>query len=155
MIEYLLVFLGGAIPWLEIALVVPLGIVSGLSPVGVMIAAFSGNLLTVLFVIFGFQKVKQWVDNRRKKKEQVSSKKEERAKRIWNKYGMPGIALLGPFLIGSHVAVFIGLLLGAKKMTATFWMTVSIALWTILLGVLTAMGFDFFIGENVGKGLFS
>ena len=57
MIEYLLVFLGGAIPWLEIALVVPLGIVSGLSPVGVMIAAFTGNLLTVLFVIFGFEKV--------------------------------------------------------------------------------------------------
>ena len=29
MFEYFLVFLGAAIPWLEIALVIPLGILSG------------------------------------------------------------------------------------------------------------------------------
>jgi predicted membrane-bound mannosyltransferase len=34
--EYLLVFLGAAIPWLEIAIVVPLGIIAGLSPIWVM-----------------------------------------------------------------------------------------------------------------------
>lgn len=155
MIEYLLVFLGGAIPWLEIALVVPLGIISGLSPVGVMIAAFSGNLLTVLFVIFGFEKVKEWMAKRKKNKEDGPSKKEERGKRLWNKYGMPGIALLGPFLIGSHLSAFIGLVFGAKKRTATLWMVISIALWTIILGVLTAMGFDFFVNDNIGKNLFS
>ena len=49
MFEYFLVFLGAAIPWLEIALVIPLGIISGLSPVWVMILAFVGNMLTVLY----------------------------------------------------------------------------------------------------------
>lgn len=155
MIEYLLVFLGGAIPWLEIALVVPLGVISGLSPVGVMIAAFTGNLLTVLFVIFGFEKVKVWLAKRKKNKEDEPSKKEERGKRIWNKYGMPGVALLGPFLIGSHLAAFIGLVFGANKGNAAVWMTISIALWTLILGVLTAMGFDFFVNDNIGKSLFS
>ena len=58
MFEYFLVFLGAAIPWLEIALVIPLGIISGLSPVWVMLTAFIGNMLTVLVVIIGFQKVK-------------------------------------------------------------------------------------------------
>lgn len=151
MIEYLLVFLGGAIPWLEIALVIPLGIVSGLSPVGVMIAAFTGNLLTVLFVIFGFEKVKIWMDNRRKNKGKEPSKKEARGKRIWNKYGMPGVALLGPIVIGTHIAAFLGLLLGAKKANVTTWMIVSIGLWTLIFGVLTAMGFDFFVSENVSN----
>lgn len=151
MIEYLLVFLGGAIPWLEIALVIPLGIVSGLSPVGVMIAAFTGNLLTVLFVIFGFEKVKTWMDNRRKNKGKEPSKKEARGKRIWNKYGMPGVALLGPIVIGTHIAAFLGLLLGAKKANVTTWMIVSIGLWTLIFGVLTAMGFDFFVSENVSN----
>lgn len=155
MIEYLLVFLGGAIPWLEIALVVPLGIISGLSPVGVMIAAFSGNLLTVLFVIFGFEKVKVWLAKRKKNKEDEPSKKEERGKRIWNKYGMPGVALIGPFLIGSHLAAFIGLVFGANKGNTAIWMTISIALWTLVLGVLTAMGFDFFVSDRIGKSLFS
>lgn len=151
MIEYLLVFLGGAIPWLEIALVIPLGIVSGLSPVGVMIAAFTGNLLTVLFVIFGFEKVKTWMDNRRKNKGKEPSKKEARGKRIWNKYGMPGVALLGPIVIGTHIAAFLGLLLGAKKANVTTWMIVSVGLWTLIFGVLTAMGFDFFVSENVSN----
>ncbi len=148
MIEYLLVFLGGAIPWLEIALVVPLGIVSGLSPVGVMIAAFTGNLLTVLFVIFGFEKVKDWLTSRRKKKgKEGESKKTERGKRIWNKYGMPGVALLGPFFIGTHISAFIGLLFGAKKANVTIWMIASIALWTLVLGIATALGFNFFVRE--------
>lgn len=148
MIEYLLVFLGGAIPWLEIGLVIPLGIISGLSPVWVMVAAFTGNLLTVLLVILGFQKVKEWVENRRKNSEKEPSKRTERGKKIWNKYGMPGVALLGPVLIGTHIAAFIGLLFGAKKSNVTLWMIISIALWTMIFGVLTAMGFDFFVIRN-------
>ena len=144
MLEYLLVFLGGAIPWLEIGLVIPVGIVAGLSPVWVMISAFTGNLLTVLFVIFGFEKVKGWLESRRKKDGQGESKREERGTRIWNKYGMAGLALLGPILIGTHIAVFIGLLFGAKKSNATVWMVISIALWSLIFGIATAMGFDFF-----------
>jgi len=144
MIEYLLVFLGGAIPWLEIGLVIPLGIVGGLSPMWVMISAFAGNLLTVLFVIFGFEKVKGWWQAKKQKNGDVESKRAERGTRVWDKYGMPGLALLGPILIGTHIAVFIGLLFGAKKSNATVWMIISIALWSLIFGVVTAMGFDFF-----------
>ncbi|AOV07283.1 small multi-drug export protein [Sporosarcina ureilytica] len=148
MIEYLLVFLGAAIPWLEIALVIPLGIISGLSPFWVMVTAFTGNLLTVLLVIIGFQRVKEWVESRRKNSKKEPSKRTERGKRIWNKYGMPGVALLGPFVIGTHISAFIGLLFGANKANVTFWMVVSIALWTLVFGILTAMGFDFFVVRN-------
>ncbi|MHA6259415.1 small multi-drug export protein [Sporosarcina sp. CAU 1771] len=145
MFEYLLVFLGGAIPWLEIALVIPLGIVSGLSPFWVIIAAFTGNLFTVLLVILGFQRVKEWREKRKKAKDQSESKRTERGKRIWNKYGMPGLALLGPILIGTHIAAFIALALGASKKNTTFWLTISILIWSIVFGVATAMGFDFFV----------
>lgn len=145
MFEYFLVFLGAAIPWLEIALVIPLGIISGLSPIGVMLLAFTGNMLTVLLLIIGFQKVRDWIASRRKKDGKEDSKRTERGKRIWNKYGMPGLALLGPFLIGTHIAAFIGLLFGASKVNTTIWMTISIALWTLILGIATAMGFNFFV----------
>lgn len=148
MFEYFLVFLGAAIPWLEIALVIPLGIIRGLSPFWVMFLAFVGNMLTVLFLIIAFQKVKAWMTSRNKKKGRGDSKRTERGKRIWNKYGMPGLALLGPILIGTHIAAFIGLLFGASKMNTTIWMTISIALWTLILGIATTMGFDFFV-KNV------
>ncbi len=148
MFEYFLVFLGAAIPWLEIALVIPLGILSGLSPFWVMILAFIGNMLTVLILIIAFQKVKEWMESRKQRGGKGESKRTERGKRIWSKYGMPGLALLGPILIGTHIAAFIGLLFGASKVNTTIWMMISIALWTLVFGIATAMGFDLFV-KNV------
>lgn len=145
MIEYWLVFLGAAIPALELALVVPLGIIRGLSPIWVMILAFIGNMTTVLIVIYAFKRVQLWMEKRREKNGKAASKRTERGKRIWNKYGMPGLALCGPILIGTHIAAFIGLLFGATKMNAVVWMTISIALWTLVFGLVTAAGFDFFV----------
>ena len=142
--EYFLVFLGAAIPWLEIGLVIPLGIVWGLSPFWVMVVAFVGNLLTVLALILGFERFRVWYIKRQEEKGAKPNKRSERAKSIWNKYGLPGVALLGPILLGTHVAAFIGMTLGATKTNTTVWLTISIGLWTVAFGVLTAMGFDFF-----------
>ena len=147
MFEYILVFLGAAIPWLEIGLVIPLGIIRGLSPFWVMILAFTGNILTVLFVIFGFERVKIWMNSRKTKDSAAKDKRTERGTRIWNRYGMPGVALLGPVLIGTHIAAFIGLILGAKKANATIWMVISIGLWTLIFGIATALGFDLFVNR--------
>ncbi|WP_436837182.1 hypothetical protein [Planococcus shenhongbingii] len=81
---------------------------------------------------------------RQEEKGKAHSKKNERAKRIWNKYGLPGLALLGPILIGTHIAAFIGMTLGATKKNTTLWLTISIAMWTLFFGLATAFGFDFF-----------
>ncbi|MDN7227026.1 small multi-drug export protein [Planococcus sp. N064] len=145
--EYFLVFLGAAIPWFEIALVIPLGIVWGLSPLWVMVLAFVGNMLTVLALIVGFDWFKVWYLKRQEEKGKTQNKKSERAKKIWNKYGLPGLAMLGPILIGTHIAAFIGMTLGATKKNTTIWLTISIAAWTLTFGILTALGFDFFTRE--------
>lgn len=142
--EYALVFLGAAIPWFEIALVIPLGIVWGLSPALVMLVAFIGNLLTVLLLIIGFDRFRVWYERRQEAKGKPPSKKNERAVRIWNKYGLPGLSLLGPILIGTHIAAFIGMTLGATKRNTTVWMIISIGVWTLAFGILTALGFDYF-----------
>ncbi|MDN3449114.1 small multi-drug export protein [Planococcus sp. APC 3906] len=142
--EYFMVFLGAAIPWMEIALVIPLGVVWGLSPFWVMVLAFVGNLLTVLALIIGFDKFKEWHQKRQEAKGKTPSKKSERAKDIMNKYGLPGLALLGPILIGTHIAAFVGMTLGATKRNTTIWLTVSIGLWTLIFGLGTALGFDLF-----------
>lgn len=142
--EYALIFLGAAIPWFEIALVIPLGIVWGLSPAWVMITAFAGNMLTVMLLIVGFDKFRIWYDKRQQEKGKEPSKKNDRAVRIWNKYGLPGLSLLGPILIGTHIAAFIGMTLGATKRNTTVWMIISIGVWTLAFGILTALGFDFF-----------
>lgn len=143
-IEYILVLLGAATPGVEVLVAVPIGILRGLSPFLVIAIGFIGNMLTVLLVIVAFQRLKKWMDNRNRKKGKKESKRTGRGIRIWNKYGMPGLALLGPILIGTHIAAFVGLLFGASKMNTTIWLTISIALWTMIFGSATIMGVDFF-----------
>ncbi|ARF13398.1 small multi-drug export protein [Sporosarcina ureae] len=148
MLEYLLVFLGAAIPWIEIMIVVPLGIIRGLSPMWVIILSFAGNMTTILLLIVGFQRIKEWMARRKQKKGKGESKRQQRAEQIMNIYGLPVLALVGPILIGTHIAAFIGLVLGAKKMNTAIWSAISIALWCLVFGILTAMGFDFFVDRT-------
>jgi len=145
--EYFLVFLGAAIPWLEMALVIPLGIMSGLNPFWVVVIGFIGNMVTVMALIIGYDRFKSWLAKRNEGKEGKESKRSERAKRIWNKYGLPGMLMLGPILIGTHIAAFIGMTLGASKKQTTIWSVISIAIWALVFGILTALGFDFFVRE--------
>lgn len=146
-LDYFLVFLGAAIPWLELALVIPLGIISGLNPFAVVIVGFVGNMVTVIALIIGYDKFKIWHAKRNEGKEKKESKRSVRAKALWDKYGLPGMLLLGPILIGTHIAAFIGMTLGASKVKTMLWSTISIGAWAILFGVLTALGFDFFVQD--------
>ncbi|RCW74939.1 small multi-drug export protein [Saliterribacillus persicus] len=141
MIDYLLVFLGGAIPWLEIALVIPFGIITGLNPAIVILVGFLGNMLTLLALIIGFEKVKEWWSGKDGDK---NSKRQQRARVMWNKYGLPGMIMLGPIFIGSHIAAFIGMTLGATRSATILWSVISVGGWSLAIGILTALGFDFF-----------
>lgn len=142
--QYLLVFLGAAIPWLEVLIVVPLGIVWGLSPVIVMVVGFLGNIITVIPVIFMFDKIRKWY-TRRREKHGKTSKRNTRAVELFKKYGVIGSALLGPLLTGTHIAAFIGMSMGATKKRMMNWMSISIASWVALVGILTSLGFDLFV----------
>lgn len=148
--EYILVFLLGAVPWVEIAVVIPLSIVAGLNPYLVGFTAFLGNWLTVVLLVVFFDKLKHWLQ-RRKKAETAESKRQKRAKHIWNKYGLPGLALLGPLLIGSHIAAFIGILFGAGKGWTLAWMTASLIAWTIAITIVSVYGIDL-LDIRLGSG---
>ncbi|WP_404404225.1 small multi-drug export protein [Jeotgalibacillus malaysiensis] len=146
LVEYALLFLAAATPWLEIALVVPLGILRGLSPFWVMVTGFAGNLLTVFLLIVLFQKVKEYLAKRNEKKQtHKENKRQTRARNVWNKYGLPGLSLLGPILIGTHIAAFIALSLGADKTRVLVWQIVSIAIWTLAFGYAAIFGIDFLL----------
>src|SRR5699024_5616326 len=142
--QYILIFLGAAIPWLEVLIVVPLGIVWGLSPIIVMILGFVGNMVKVIPVIFMFDKFKTCYDRRRKKQKKPSNKS-VKAVRQFKMYGVVGSGLFGPILTGTHIAAFIGMSMGATKKSMINWMSISIAGWVLAIGVITALGFDFFV----------
>lgn len=129
-LQYALVFVMAAIPWLEILIVIPVGVGLGLNAIGVAGFAFLGNVLPIYGIIAFYGRLKAWWGPRHE--DDDASNRHERAKRIWNRYGLPGFALVSPAVIGVHLASFIALALGSRKRAVAIWMTVAIALWTIL-----------------------
>ncbi|WP_218838245.1 small multi-drug export protein [Bacillus sp. FJAT-45350] len=78
------------------------------------------------------------------------TKRAIRAQKIWKKYGLPGLALIGPFIVGSHITALMSLSFGGTKKSVTYWVNGSVIGWCILLAVLAHIGLDFFISDNGG-----
>lgn len=167
-VSYLLVFVLAAIPLFELITVVPLAIIGGLSPIPVAITGFLGNLLTVVLLIVFVDKGKDWLKARklRRNEKQVNeeiqncedvsqeqvSKKEERAKGLFNKYGLPGLTILGPIIVGSHITAFMAMGFSSKRSLVFSWMIVSLVLWTIISAMATSYGVTLFIPNVEEKG---
>ncbi len=136
---YVLVFVLAAIPWFEILLVIPVAIALGMNPVAVGLLAFLGNALPIYGIVAFHRRITAWLDRRRMSADEQSSRT-ERARRIWDRYGLPGLALAGPIATGIHLAAVIALALGGSGRRVSAWMTVSLALWTVVLVAASAMG---------------
>ena len=129
--RYGLIFVLAAIPLLEILVVIPIGVGLGSQPVAVAIAAFLGNLLPIYGIIAAHERVEAYLARRRDDSE--PSKRRQRAKRLWDRYGLPGLAVASPVTTGVHLAAVFALGLGSTRRSTALWMTASIAAWTVLI----------------------
>lgn len=150
----LAMFIGGAIPWLEAIIVIPVGVLAGGPPVPVVLVALVGNLLTVwLTAVFG-QRLRSWWSARRAAKreraggehpetQQRRQRRAERIERVMNRWGMPGLALLGPLGLGTHLSAFAAVAVGVSSRAAFGWVAAGTVLWSVIAGVLTGAGVSF------------
>lgn len=150
--ELLIAFVLAATPWVELLVVIPLGLAWGLPPVALAVVVFVGNTLTIVPVVWLHRYWRAWRVQRAKKRraegkrspnvDRPRTRRGTRAKRLWAKYGLPGLALLAPLVTGVHLAVAIALLAGATRRAVMTWFMVSIAAWTIGLTVTVALGIE-------------
>lgn len=143
---YALVFLFAAIPWFEIFLVIPVGIGLGMNAVAVAVFAFLGNALSVYAVLVFHDRVRAWWMRRRATEAKPRERARGRARAIWDRYGLAGLALCSPMVTGVHLAALIALATGSKKRAVGAWLTASIALWTVILTAASYYGFGFVAG---------
>ncbi len=150
--EYILIFLLSATPWVEILFVIPPAIAAGLPPLAVAVVAFIGNFLPILGIVYLYEKWEQWRDAGRKQKgfqqnvpnsSSQGSRRRKLGRKIWEKYGLPGLALLAPIVTGVHLAAIIALLTKTSRSSILFWMFWSLLLWTGILTAGTHYGLDF------------
>lgn len=148
--EYVVLFGLALTPWLEVFLVVPLGIAWGLNPVTVSVVGFVGNWIPVLLIGFFFTQISRWIKRRRARKLGIgeeealtAGKREARARKIWDRYGTPGLALIAPAIVGTDIAALLALTFGSSKRWVMIWITLSLAVWTVVLAAGAYYGLDY------------
>lgn len=124
------IFIAGAIPWFEAIGVVPAGIVLGLDPVWTVVATAAGNIITIAAFAYGGERIRNWVIARREAKgKEVKSDRFEKAQKAFDKYGIFGMAALGPILIGTQFAAAASVAAGVKPLKVTLLISVAMVLW--------------------------
>lgn len=126
----------GAIPFIESYLGSFLGTVVGIHPALAIPAAVLGNLLSTFTVIALTGRARDAVTSGRERLEpKKPSRFREKIATALDKYGVPGVCLLGPLLVASQITAPTLVALGASRGRVYVWMGISIIAWGILFGV--------------------
>lgn len=124
------IFIAGAIPWMEAIAVVPSGIALGLNPAATVMAAVLGNAITIfIFAYLGSNIREQILRSRIAKGKTGESPKFEKALRAFDRYGVFGMAILGPVIIGTQFAAAASVAAGVKPLKVSVLVTSSMILW--------------------------
>ena len=128
------VFIAGAIPWLEAVGVIPIAILFGLNPFWTITLAFSGNAITTFAFAYSSKAVMQRVAKRGK----AEGKNMARARKAFDRYGIWGMAVVGPLLIGSQIAAALSVALGVSALKSALAINAGMVVAGTIIGVLTA-----------------
>ncbi|MFD7025427.1 small multidrug efflux protein [Promicromonospora sukumoe] len=165
LLQPLIVALAGAIPFIEGEGGAAIGILGGLPPVVAAIAAMVGNFVTVAVLVLLSTGARNAVVSRRRAKveardavlvggpsgaapaEHESERKAARRvkfQRAYERYGVPGVSLLGPLLLPTHFTATMLAASGVGKVRILVWQAIAIIAWTtltalIISGVLQAV----------------
>lgn len=130
------IFLAGAIPWMEAIAVVPSGIALGLNPIATVIAAVLGNAITIFVFAYAGSSIRARISRRRLAKGKSSeSPRFEKAVKAFDRYGIYGMAALGPVIIGTQFAAAASVAAGVKPLRVSLLVTASMMIWSIVLAI--------------------
>ncbi len=122
---------------LDLWAAIPAGLVLGLPPVLSGVAATSGGLLGAVLVTVAGERLQRWLYRQR-----WFSKRRGRVERLWNRYGLIGVAFQSPVLAGTLLSTTVALCLGAPSRKLLLWMGVSLVFWGAALTGAVVLGFS-------------
>lgn len=157
----LIVALAGAVPFIEGEGAAVIGILGGIHPAIAAIAAIAGNFLCVTVLVLVTARARAAVVNRRRVRELVTAAGEvvvddapltaeeqteqhesarklarkEKFQRSLERYGVPGVSLLGPLLLPTQFTSTMLAGIGIRTGRILFWQAVAIIGWTTLLSL--------------------
>jgi len=120
----------------EIYAAIPAGFAFGLSPIIIFLASLVGGLLGVFVAAYLGDKIKSWVNQFRKNKVEKTKSEPGFVLKIWEKYGVIGLGLLGTMSVGAPISIGIGVGFNVPTNKMVFWCSLGVlircALFTTL-----------------------
>jgi membrane protein YqaA with SNARE-associated domain len=126
----------------EMYAAIPAGFALGLSPLTILIATIVGGVSGVLITAFLGDKLRQFISKRRAPKEPKPHT--GIGYRIWNKYGIIGLGLLGTLAIGGPASMAIGLGFNASLQRLLTWCCVGVTARCFLFTLIGHYGSQLF-----------
>lgn len=143
--QYIAVFIIGFVPFLEAFVAVPIGVLLDLPFILVVLVGITANWLSVMAVIVFSSFIRSLFSKKEKNNsDHFINRRFQKAKKYFNKYGVPGISLLGPIIGTNHIGALVCIIAKANKKNIILWQTISIVIWAVGTGVLLIYGVDFY-----------
>jgi membrane protein YqaA with SNARE-associated domain len=126
----------------EIYAAIPAGFAFGLSPWIIFTASITGGIAGVFIAAFLGDKIRGLVAKYKKKKEEKP--KTGLVYRIWNKYGIIGLGLLGTITVGAPVSIAVGVGFNAPFQKLITWCCLGVITRCLVFTVLGYHGAKLF-----------
>ena len=120
----------------EIYAAIPAGFAFGLSPVIIFLSSVAGGLAGVFVAAFLGDRIRLFISKYKKKKEEKP--KTGLVFRIWNKYGIIGLGLLGTVTVGAPVSIAVGVGFNAPLRKLITWCCIGVITRCLMF---TAIGY--------------
>lgn len=111
-----------------------MGVAAGLNWVITSICTACGMMLSVFVFSFFGERIKLYYQRLfPRKKQKVFTKRNRRFVKIWNQYGVPGVALLTPVLFTPIGGTLLAVALGGERMEIFKYMAISAFFWAFVI----------------------
>jgi hypothetical protein len=135
LLSLLTVFGLGAV---ELWAAIPAGLALQLHPVTIGATASLGAIAGIVAVLLLGERVRRWL--LRWQNSAGGERFERRVGRLWARYGVIGLGLLAPLLVGAPLGTAVGMTLGAPASRLLIWMSLGAVLCSAGLTVAAALG---------------
>lgn len=120
MLEILLV---AGLATFEVYAAIPAGLAAGLSPWVIFVACVTGGLLGVYVAAFLGERIRKMLSKNKPPKEKP---KTGLVYRIWDKYGIIGLGLLGTITVGAPISIAVGVGFKAPISKLVTWCCIGV-----------------------------
>jgi membrane protein YqaA with SNARE-associated domain len=108
----------------EIYAAIPAGYAMGLSPWAILFASIIGGITGAFIAAFLGDKIKAFIYKNKKNK--TEKPKTGLAHRIWEKYGLIGLGVIGTFTVGAPVSIAVGVGFNANLHKLLLWCCIGV-----------------------------